>query len=618
LSSHIYSKDNLIIIPPFASLFRPSIGVHILQSCAQKNGFKVGILYANIIFGADIGINTYEKICGDMNGTLVGEQIFTLSAYGTSPFEKDFDDFASSNACKSENISNYSGIGMHEIRSLELKALKWTDTIARAVVKKCFKIVGCTTTFQQTASSIALLKRIKFYDPDVITIIGGANCQGIMAEGIRSLSNAVDYVFSGESEVSFVEFLKDIKEKRSSASSILYGAPCSNLDDIPIPDFTDFYEQIRAWIPNCSLIGNRNIWLPYESSRGCWWGQKHQCTFCGINSETIKFRQKSPERVMFELKELLKKHPNKNICMVDNIMPRSYFKTLLPYLSIELPGINIFYEQKANLSLDDVIALKKAGIAVIQPGIESLSTRCLKLVNKGISARQNIALLRYARSVGLALNWNLLYAIPHDKIVDYKTVLEILPFLHHLHPPASLSAVSIIRFSPYFENPNKYEISNIYPIALNGATFPENGTKEKASYFFTANYKSESMDQPEIMKKFKKEIESWYDSWATKEIPPILSVTDIGDDRYLLLDTRELYGTKKIQFIEHNQALLILAGKTNNPKEDIKWALENKLIVELDSKYVPLATALPNILGEFESEFKSYMNHENAKTTALL
>ena len=616
--SHIAPEDTLIIVPPFASLFRPSLGVHILQSCAQREGFRVGILYANIVFGADIGVEIYEKLCGDLNGTLVGERIFAQSAYGISPFKKDFDDFDGNYAYKSRYISDNSGIEVRGLRFLKSKAIKWTDAIAKAVAKHGIKIVGCTTTFQQTAASVALLKRIKFYDPEIITIIGGANCQGIMAKGILSLSNAIDYVFSGESEVSFVDFLKNIKEKYFPLDNIIYGDPCKNLDRIPTPDFTDFYEQIRAWIPNCSLIGNRNIWLTYESSRGCWWGQKHQCTFCGIDAETIKFRQKSPSRVSFELKELLKKHPNKNICMSDNIMPHSYFKTLLPNLSKEFPGINIFYEQKANLSLEDVVALKNAGIAVIQPGIESLSTKCLKLMNKGISASQNISLLRYARSVGLALNWNFLYGIPHDKIDDYKIMLETVPLLHHFHPPASLSPISIIRFSPYFEKPNKYEISDIHPIDSYKSILPKNGNVMNISYFFKAIYESGSRDHIEFMKKFKDEIESWYDSWATKEIPPILSVTDIGDDRYLLLDTRELYGTKKIQFIEHNQALLILAGKTNNPKEDIKWALENKLIVELDSKYVPLATALPNILGKFESEFKSYMNHENAKTTALL
>lgn len=30
--------------------------------------------------------------------------------------------------------------------------------------------------------------------------------------------------------------------------------------------------------------------LLYEASLGCWWGEKHHCTFCGLNGTTMKFR----------------------------------------------------------------------------------------------------------------------------------------------------------------------------------------------------------------------------------------------------------------------------------------------------------------------------------------
>ncbi len=361
-------------------------------------------------------------------------------------------------------------------------------------------------------------------------------------------------------------------------------------------------DTTEYWMPQDSMVNRSNIWLPFESSRGCWWGQKHKCKFCGIDKEVIKYRQKSPEHVISELRELLKNHPNKNIFMVDNIMPHSYFGTLLPHLNDNFPGVNIFYEQKANLSLKDVVALRKAGIRVIQPGIESLSTQCLRLTNKGILASQNIALLRYARSVGLALNWNFLYAIPNDEIDEYKTILKIIPLLHHLHPPASLSPVSIIRFSPYFESPNEYGIRNIRPIAPYNAILPKKEDIASIAYYFNGDYESGSRSNFDVMDQLRKEIEYWYNSWNEKDIPPTLSIIDLGEDRYLLLDTRELPGTKRIQFISHNQALMALAGKTTGSRDELKWAIEKKLLIELDSKYVPLATALPTTLCKFELE----------------
>lgn len=104
---------------------------------------------------------------------------------------------------------------------------------------------------------------------------------------------------------------------------------------------------------------------------------------------------KSPQRVIDDLKSMLPNHPNRLINMVDNIMPHQYFKSLLPRLADELPNVKIFYEQKSNLSLEKVIALKRSGVTLVQPGIESLSTPLLQRMRKGVTARQNINLLRY-------------------------------------------------------------------------------------------------------------------------------------------------------------------------------------------------------------------------------
>ena len=92
-------------------------------------------------------------------------------------------------------------------------------------------------------------------------------------------------------------------------------------------------------------------------------------------------------------------------------MPYTYFRTLLPRLAGAFPGVTIFFEQRASLSLSQLLALKRAGVTCIQPGIELLSTR-FSLMNKGLLTRQNLLLLRNARTVGIDLIWNLLWDSP--------------------------------------------------------------------------------------------------------------------------------------------------------------------------------------------------------------
>jgi radical SAM superfamily enzyme YgiQ (UPF0313 family) len=145
-------------------------------------------------------------------------------------------------------------------------------------------------------------------------------------------------------------------------------------------------------------------------------------------------------------------------------MPFRYFAELLPKMAQASLGIHAFYEQKANLSLDKVKLLKEAGFAVIQPGIEALSTGLLTRMNKGVSASQNVALLRYARACGVTVNWNMLYAFPGDQQEDYEQTLALMPLISHLHPPAGGCLLSIDRFSPYFDRSEQYGISNVRPM----------------------------------------------------------------------------------------------------------------------------------------------------------
>jgi ribosomal peptide maturation radical SAM protein 1 len=602
----IDSGDALIIVPPFAGLDRPSLGAHILQSTAKEAGFKVSVLYANMILAAKIGALNYESICYAPTGILLGERFFASAAYGLPPLGSDGFREALKNSQKkylSMNLTPCQEIP--DVEKLQKYAGEWVDNIASEVIKCGFKVVGCTTTFEQTNASIALLNRIKHLDPNVITILGGANCQEEMAKGILSLGSNIDYIFSGECELAFSRFLREVEDGKHKSSRIILGEPCMNLDAIPTPEFASFYSQLKSWLPENSFKYADNIWLPYESSRGCWWGQRHQCNFCGINGDVIDFRQKSAGRVISELKELIKHHPNRQICMVDNNMPAGFFKSLIPNLNEELPDARFFYEVRPNLSLRHIVALKKGGIAIIQPGIESLSTPCLKLMNKGVTASQNISLLRYSRSAGLIVHWNLLYGFPGDHADEYERMMELIPLLHHLHPPNDLLHLSLDRFSPYFKDPERYGISNLRPADIYSAVLPNGSDITKMAYHFIGDYRSESRENPELMEELRRRVEAWRVAWQSENSLPILAVTEIGFDRYMLLDTRGLPDRGEISFITEEQASLILAGPDEKSGSEIKWALKDRLIVEIDSNYVPLATASPDILNKFTADLKS-------------
>ena len=53
--------------------------------------------------------------------------------------------------------------------------------------------------------------------------------------------------------------------------------------------------------------------------------------------------------------------------------------------------------------------MAQAGITAIQPGLESMSSRVLSLMRKGVRAAQNINVLRWALYYGIDVSWNVLW-----------------------------------------------------------------------------------------------------------------------------------------------------------------------------------------------------------------
>jgi ribosomal peptide maturation radical SAM protein 1 len=609
LPAALRQADVLLIVPPFHVLNYPSLAVHLLQACAREAGFRVRVLYANIVLASLIGEEAYAKMCDAPAGSFAGERFFARCAFGLPllgrrarqmfrpdwvigpnkdwEIRPDFDCYD----CKEP-------ITQQELRRLEKYAEGYVDGVARAVSERRYRIVGCTTIFEQTAASLALLNRIKTLGKDTITILGGANCEGEMARGIASLPSGVDYIFSGESEVTFVKFVRAILAGLRPPSRLIYGAPCGNLDALPAPTYAEFYEQRRRFLP-MSKVPAGETQIPYETSRGCWWGQKHHCTFCGLNGETMVFRQKSPDRVLEDLRTLLGTHPTRKVIMADSTMPYTYFKTLLPRLAGRFPGVTVFYEQRANLSLPQVLALKRAGITSIGPGIESLSSRLLTLMNKGVQARQNLMLLRYARVAGVYVGWNLLWGFPGDDVGVYEESLAILPLLHHLQPPGAMVHLSIDRFSPYFSNPTEFSVRNIKPQAGFYDFLPKGADVERIAYHFTAEYRCGAHDHPDVIHTLWQEIARWQAAWRHKCGAPHEDLKLFRKrGSYVLVDTRGLWGKKRLHSLDERDASALVTSRPYSGSELETWALREKLAVTADGWFVPLVVADPKILLE--------------------
>ncbi len=151
------------------------------------------------------------------------------------------------------------------------------------------------------------------------------------------------------------------------------------VDLIPSPDYAGWFDALGR-SPVREHVQPK---LLFEAARGCWWGEKHQCTFCGLNGAAMTFRAKSAEATWDALRDLVTRYQVLDIVMVENIMDKSHARELLPRIRDAGWDLRLYYEVKANLRADQLALFSDAGVSHIQPGIESLSTRVLGADGQG-------------------------------------------------------------------------------------------------------------------------------------------------------------------------------------------------------------------------------------------
>ena len=279
--------------------------------------------------------------------------------------------------------------------------------------------------------------------------------------------------------------------------------------------------------------------------------------------------------------------------------------------------MRLFYEMKSNLRLDQVKGLVDGGIRSVQPGIESLSTPVLRRMRKGVLARQNVALLRYARICGLGVKWNILYGFPGDDAGDHAPMLELMPKLAHLPPPLAVGKITIQRFSDFFERPDDYGLADIQPYPSYHDVFPPHAALDQLAYHLEASYPSGSVAAAELIDALVQASRRWWKGWtAGSDRAPALAVTRVAPGSYALVDTRGL-GGGPLLYLNESQAAAVLVGGPLERVPLARWAIHNAYAVELDGWCVPLATAPYSLLFELERRYSVSRSGTTTSSTSI-
>ena len=447
---------------PFSYSKYPSIQLGTLSALLKSQGIPVDCHHLNVRFAHLIGVPLHEVICEKR--ALFGEWLFSFLLFRDNPKRAEYPRMFKP---VFEQIAQQSGrpIGYFEEIAARI-APQFLTHMLTAVDWSRYTLVGFTSTFDQNVASLTMAKLIKDLYPHVTIVFGGANYDSEMGLEYFRAFPFIDHVVVGEGEEVFPRLARYVLEEKTGAlppgvtarqgSDILFTpnrTPFSDFSKAGPPDYDDYYHLLAEL--GQAAQGLDRILL-YEASRGCWWGEKHHCTFCGLNAQSMAFRSKSPEQAAEEMAYLSQRYDTARFRLVDNIIDMQYVDELFGKFASDHCDLDVFIETKSNLRKSQIRTLAAGGVKCMQPGLESLSLNQLKAIDKGVTPMQNVACLKWSTYYRVAVSWNMLLGFPGETNDDYLRQIDLIPSLLHLQPPEAAGRFWLERFSPYFTRPRDY------------------------------------------------------------------------------------------------------------------------------------------------------------------
>ncbi len=271
-------------------------------------------------------------------------------------------------------------------------------------------------------------------DENAVLVVGGPHATVLPEDTLSRMKS--DFVYSGEGEIAFSQFLKtgrwdDIPgacwmsgdEIRRNPGRLL----TENLDSLPFPDRSifDMEKYFASWYSmdrvDSSLRGTSVM-----ATRGC----PFKCTFCQPTLSEIfgkKIRKRSPSNITDEL-EHLKETFGINAFMFEDstfILDHDWVHAICDEMLTRDVGLQWCCNVRADLLSTELLDhMKEAGLAKINMGVESASQRVLDdIYNKGITVEGVRKALRLANDRGIFVQGYFMLGAPGETIEEMKKTI---------------------------------------------------------------------------------------------------------------------------------------------------------------------------------------------------
>lgn len=606
MKSSVPKPVALVSMPTLSARF-PSFQLALLKPLLESHSIPTQTFSLFMYFGTHIGWRINETI-SDVYPCMVGEWIWTRAAFGDFA---DTDDYFRIHYDNLRSICRRAGCSLEDLRRIRDEAApSFIEFCTSSIDWSRFGLIGFSVVFQQTLASIALARALKEKYPTIPIIMGGASFEDDIADEIMLGCPAIDYIHCGDAEETFPELIRRLYAGETMRGlrgvmwrwhgNVEYAGRAPNLTDMnrtPVPDFDEYF-YARGESGYDVYEDAQEVLLPIETARGCWWGMKNHCTFCGLNRAGMEFRAKSVDNVIGQIETLSRRYQTLHFNAIDNIIAPEYINELFGRLAEAKADIRLHYEVRPSLTRAQLKHMHTGGLFSIQPGVESLSTHVLKLMRKHTTGMRNLELIKWATYYGINNLYNILVGFPGETAEDYRLQCEIIPKIHHWQPPWGVARARADRGSPMFTEPESQSITQLAPSPCYDFLFPkERFNLRRVSYYF--DHEMENTVGDEGYYELFRLASVWQQSWRERPRPYLRYRKSWAT---ILIEDGRNGRARTYTYSDERAALYEYCVDARSRKEiDARfdagpWVedaleefIERDLLVYLDSRYLSLA-----------------------------
>lgn len=302
----------------------------------------------------------------------------------------------------------------------------------------------------QLLPALVLAECVRRAHPDMKIVIGGPSISLMKDQDLGALlttHTAIDGAVRYDGELPLAEIARQVQASTwdpaavralsyQAGPGVRHNPPAAglNVNALPRPVYS---RAILDRLPDPMLS--------ITQARGCYWGKCDYCDFVQLYDGSPPFRGRHPEDFVEELEELVRAYGVDKFIFITESIPPAFSRRMSELIlgrGLKITWVS-FAMVDRRFDRDLLALMAQAGCDHLVIGLETMTTRVLKLVHKSADREENIRFLRDARSAGLKLRINLIPDLPSTTYDEALTTLAEIKELEDC-----FDAVAVFPFEP--------------------------------------------------------------------------------------------------------------------------------------------------------------------------